>query len=109
MCTFEINNTTWKVELTDKDENLTVKGKRCKGCTVYKNNTIYIDKAISQENQLYVLRHEMTHVVIYETQIELKEVYSEECLCEMVAMYGEFIINKSKELMDTLYNMQLQL
>ena len=104
MCTFEINNTTWKVELTEKDENLMVKGKRCKGCIVYKDNTIYIDKNITKDNQLYVLRHEMSHAVIYETQIELKEVYSEECLCEMVAMYGEFIITKAKEIIDNLYN-----
>lgn len=96
----KVNNYNWCIELTDNIENLTNKeGNICKGTTSYKNKTIYLDYKISEETAKHVLIHELTHVYIYETQLELKSYYNEEDLCEFVAMYGERVIKKAKSIL----------
>lgn len=88
----------WNIELTKEKKKLRNNGKFCAGVTCYKEQTIYIDMNL-RENQLYrVLLHELTHVYIYTTQISPKEFYTEEDMCELIALFGADIIIKANEI-----------
>ena len=81
----------WKVEFTDDKEKLRVDGKVCGGRVHYKPRQIYIDKELPQSDMRRTLMHEISHAIIYETQIEYKEFYTEENLCEFVGKYGDLV------------------
>lgn len=88
----------WSVVITDEKKKLKSNGKFCAGITCYKEQTIYIDMGL-RENQLYrVLLHELTHVYLYTTQINIQETYTEEDMCELVALFGVEIITKANEI-----------
>lgn len=89
----------WEVLCTVSKQELEVNGKECKGCVHYSDRKIYVYKNLSLEDKFKVLRHELTHAVLYETQIELKEHYTEEDMCELMAKYGPFIVEKANELL----------
>ena len=91
---------TWGIELTDNKEELTVKDELCKGCIHYSERKIYLDKNLSLPDLYIVMRHELTHAVLYETQIELKESYTEEDMCEFVGKYGKLISSKVDEIIE---------
>ena len=89
----------WNIVITNNKKDLiNNEGHLCKGIVKYKDNIIYIDEEIlERKNDLYhLLKHELTHIFLYETQIELKETYSEENLCELVALYSDDIIRKAR-------------
>lgn len=100
-----VNGSTWRIVLTDDKNNLRDNiGHICKGITSYKNSTVYIDIDISRDNMIHIIRHELSHIYLYETQIKsslLKDdiIYSEEDLCEFLAIYGSRIINKSNNIL----------
>lgn len=95
-----VNSSKWNVVMTDSAEELRDRnGHICKGTTSYKNRKIYLDFRVSREDLLHIIKHELTHIYIYETQIELKERYSEEDICEFVAIYGARIINKANSIL----------
>ena len=81
----------WKVEFTDDKEKLRVDGKVCGGSVHYKPRQIYIDKELPENDLRRTLMHEISHAIIYETQIEYKEFYTEENLCEFVGKYGDLV------------------
>ena len=78
--------------------------KLCGGATHYRAQTIYIDKSLKINQAIKVLIHEITHVVIYVTQVNPKDYYNEEDLCEFMGMYGGYILGKAKEIVKELYN-----
>lgn len=91
----KINNSNWKIKITDNKEELRDKeGHICKGTTCYRDSTVYIDNTVSRENLAHILRHELSHIYLYETQIRLKDLYTEEDICEFTAIYGRRIVNK---------------
>ena len=62
----------------------------------YSTRIIYINNTLPHiETIKHCLIHEITHSYIYETQIQLKEPYSEEDLCELMAIYAEDIIKQT--------------
>lgn len=92
----KINSSNWNIVLTDNKQDLIDRdGHLCKGTTSYKKSTIYISNEVSRENLAHLLRHELTHVYLYETQIRLTDNYSEEDMCEFIAIYGKRIIKKA--------------
>lgn len=96
----KVNNYTWKIKMTT--EVLTNKsGDKCKSIIDYKNNSILLNCTLlyNEDELLHAIRHELTHLYIYETQLELKKTYSEEEFCELVALYGNNIILKSKSIL----------
>ena len=80
----------WNLEITDDAEKLLVNNKKCGGSIVYKERTIYIDSSLTNDFQR-VLLHELTHAVLYETQLQLSNSYTEEDMCEFVGKYGGLI------------------
>ena len=95
---FEIKDSFWKVILTKDKKALRVNGKVCAGATHYKEQAIYIDKGLKLSQTIRVLIHELTHVVIYKTQVNPSELYTEEDVCEVMALYGGYIISKAQEI-----------
>lgn len=100
---FKVNNAVWHLVFTDDDAKLLVNNESKKGVIVYKTATIFIDTRVSLENQLYVLVHELTHLFLYETQIELRSTFTEEQVCEFVAMYSDTINKLAKRLIRRFY------
>lgn len=88
---FRIYDNLWKVTLTDNKEDLIVDGKFCKGAIHYKESCIYIYSDTSMKDRTRILLHELTHAILYDTQVELKTVYTEEDLCEFTAKYSMLV------------------
>lgn len=95
---FDIKGSFWNVILTKDKKALRVNGKVCAGATHYREQTIYIDKGLKLSQTIRVLIHELTHVVIYLTQVSPKDIYTEEDVCEVMALYGGYIIGKAQEI-----------
>ena len=95
----EVFGVPWSVQLTDEKEPLKAAGKVCKGCTHYKDAEIYISVDTSARDKRRLLAHELSHAFLYETQVELKERYTEEDLCEFIAKFGDRIIKEVERIM----------
>lgn len=95
-----VNGSDWTIVITDNKRELTDKsGHICKGTVSYRESKIFIDESVSKENVAHILRHELTHIYIYETQLTMKETYTEEELCEFFAIYGTKIVTKVNSIM----------
>lgn len=89
---FKINNTEWTIE--EKDEatiNNEVKGEGTLGLTIYKTQKIMLLK--DQANIIKTLKHELTHVWLYEYGHNQNDdkIFSYEDVCEVVASSNDFI------------------
>lgn len=89
---FEINNTTWIIEEVDEATiNNEMKNDGTLGVTIYKIQKIMLLK--DQANIIKTLKHELTHVWLYEyghNQNDEK-TFTYEDVCEIVASSNEFI------------------
>lgn len=88
---FKINNTEWTIE--EKDEatiNNEVKGEGTLGLTIYKTQKIMLLK--DQANIIKTLKHELTHVWLYEYgHNQSEKEFNNENVCEIVASSNDFI------------------
>lgn len=91
----------WELEYTEDTEKLTVKGVLGQGSVHYRQRKIYIDERLNLQDREKVIRHELTHVVLYETQIRLVDSYSEEDICEFMAKFGRYINTLVNNIIDT--------
>ncbi len=89
---FEINNTTWTIEKVDEATiNNEMKSDGTLGVTIFKNQKIMLLK--DQANIIKTLKHELTHVWLYEyghNQNDNK-TFKYEDVCEIVASLHDFI------------------
>lgn len=89
---FEINNTTWTIEKVDEATiNNEMKSDGTLGVTIFKNQKIMLLK--DQANIIKTLKHELTHVWLYEyghNQNDNK-TFTYEDVCEIVASLHDFI------------------
>lgn len=106
---FEINGIRWCISEVESNSSLLISedGKRCKGTTHYLTHFIYLDKDLPLTDKSSTLMHELTHAALYSTQIELKENYTEENLCEFVAMYGSMIYNIAYKYINESFNIKI--
>lgn len=89
---FEINNTTWTIEKVDEATiNNEMKSDGTLGVTIYKNQKIMLLK--DQANIIKTLKHELTHVWLYEYAHNQNDdkTFSYEDVCEVVASSNDFI------------------
>lgn len=93
-----INNLEWEIKEANSDsEELKLNEENVIGfCQPY-TNTIYIDKTLKEYHKKRVLAHELTHAYIYSHLLTRPEKYSEEELCDFVALYGKQIWNQVDE------------
>ena len=89
---FKINNTEWTIEEVDEATiNNEMKADGTLGLTIYKTQTIMLLK--DQANIIKTLKHELTHVWLYEYGHNQNDdkTFSYEDVCEIVASSNEFI------------------
>lgn len=89
---FKINNTEWTIEEVDEATiNNEMKSDGTLGVTIYRTQTIMLLK--DQANIIKTLKHELTHVWLYEyghNQNDEK-TFTYEDVCEIVASSNDFI------------------
>ena len=94
----------WTVyEVPSTDSNLKIEGVANWGLAYFKRKSIYIDEELKPEHKIEVLRHEITHAVIFETQFVETKKYTEEDVCDLIGTYGEIICELANE---ALYKLQ---
>lgn len=89
---FEINNTVWTIKLVDEATiNNEMKNDGTLGVTIYSTQTIMLLQ--SQANIIKTLKHELTHVWLYEYGHNQNDdkIFSYEDVCEIVASSNDFI------------------
>lgn len=92
----------WGICVTDDLEKLLVNGTVCSGAVHYKDREIYLNSNLDKVDICKAIKHELTHAVLYETQINLQHSYNEEDLCELMAKWGEFIVKLSGDIVKKL-------
>lgn len=89
---FYINETKWTIKLVSTDEiiKLNDRNEGTLGLTIYREQIVYIDK--EQVNMIKTLKHELSHVWLYEYGHSYKKngICEEEC-CEIIASSNNFI------------------
>ena len=89
---FKINNTEWSIEEVDEATiNNEMKADEILGVTIYKTQKIMLLK--DQANIIKTLKHELTHVWLYEYGHKQNDdkTFSYEDVCEVVASINDFI------------------
>nr|DAY80340.1 MAG TPA: Protein DA1 [Caudoviricetes sp.] len=89
---FKINNTEWLIEEVDEATiNNEMKSDGTLGVTIYRTQTIMLLK--DQANIIKTLKHELTHVWLYEYGHNQNDdkTFSYEDVCEVVASINDFI------------------
>ena len=89
---FKINNTEWSIEEVDEATiNNEMKADEILGVTIYKTQKIMLLK--DQANIIKTLKHELTHVWLYEYGHNQNDdkTFSYEDVCEVVASINDFI------------------
>jgi hypothetical protein len=88
----DINGIEYEIiEVEPTHSMLLIGEKRCAGTCHYHHQEIYLSNAMKQDSKYATLCHELSHAFLVETQLEEKESFSEENLCEFVGMYGKKI------------------
>ena len=89
---FKINNTEWTIEEVDEATiNNEMKADGTLGVTIYRTQKIMLLK--DQANMTKTLKHELTHVWLYEYGHNQNDdkTFSYEDVCEVVASINDFI------------------
>lgn len=89
---FKINNTDWTIENVDEATiNNEMKCEGTLGVTIYRSQKIMLLK--NQANIIKTLKHELTHVWLYEYGHNQNDdkIFSYEDVCEIVASSNDFI------------------
>ena len=94
----DINGIAYEIkEVEPINSMLFVGDKRCAGTTHYHMQEIYLSQELKQDSKYSTLCHELAHAFLAETQIDCKENFTEEMLCEFVGMYSKRICDIADE------------
>lgn len=91
---FLINNLTWEIkEVNSDDSMLLVLGTFRYAAVHYNQQLICLSQTQTLEQKKQSLRHELAHAFLFSTQIDADDnkLYTQEMLCEFVALYGNGI------------------
>lgn len=102
MGTLTLLGQKWEVFTADAhDPELIADGCSCTGTTWCGHFKIFLSNELKGSRLLRTIRHELTHAVIYSSQCEVPENFSEEQICEFVAIYGSHIIKGADKIFAT--------
>ena len=101
-----ISKNIWKLCFRDRAEmnKIYYEGRtpdeeaRIHGITEYITQTIYIDKELDGFPLAKVLRHELTHVYLWETGQQAREKYDEEEICDIMSIAAPAICKTTDEI-----------
>lgn len=90
---FKINNETWYIKFVPKYSPMLTRsdGTYTIGCCDDNSKTIYINNTLTGSLLKKVLCHEITHASMFSYDVELN-LDQEELLADLIATYGEEII-----------------
>lgn len=96
----------WKLCFRDREEmnKIYYEGRtpdeevRIHGITEYITQTIYVDKELDGFPLVKVLRHELTHVYLWETGQQNREKYTEEDICDIMSIAAPAICKTTDEI-----------
>ena len=74
-------------------------GTRIHGITEYITQTVYVDKELDGFPLAKVLRHELTHVYLWETGNQGQEKYDEEEICDILSVAAPNICKSVDEIL----------
>lgn len=102
--TITINGTRWTVFKTDSHSpGLIVDGDTCRGACWCGNLTIVLSNELTRATAVRTIRHELTHAWIWTTQAVIPETWSEEDVCELIAIYAQDIAKVALDVLNTLW------
>lgn len=105
MMTISIYDSKWTVEVVDAHApELFVNDVYCRGATWCSQQRICISKELSERIVYRVLVHELTHAWIWTTQAIMPETYTEEQICDFVAMYARDIVKMAESIIKELFH-----
>ena len=85
----EIAGQQWSVQAVEAhDPGLFANGDECRGTCWCGKSEIYLSKELSGDQVPRVVMHELVHAYIYATQAVKPENWTEEDMCELIAIYG---------------------
>lgn len=101
-----INTNIWKLCFRDREEMDRIyyegrqpeEGARIHGITEYITQTVYIDKDLDGFPLTKVLRHELTHIYLWETGNQGQEKYDEEEICDILSVAAPYICKTTDEI-----------
>lgn len=71
---------------------------RIHGITEYITSTIYIDESLDGFPLIKAIRHELTHVYLWETGQQNHDVYTEEDICDIMSVAAPAIDKTANEI-----------
>lgn len=97
--TLVIGQSTWKVSIENSHSSeLCVDGNVSRGCTWCGKHEIYLSNELTPITFRRVCIHELVHAILFSTQACLLETYTEEQLCDFMALYGDEVIYLADQL-----------
>lgn len=105
----DLNGQKWRVCVVDAhDPSLLLYGELRRGCTWWNLQKIYLSNELDERTAPRVIAHELTHATLYATQIKdlgnsTVENFTEEDVCEFMALYGAQIADIAQDLMEKLF------
>lgn len=94
-----IGQATWRVSIEDSHSSkLCVDGDVSRGCTWCGKHEICLSNELTRLTFRRVCAHELTHAILFSTQACLLETYTEEQLCDFMALYGGEVVNLADKL-----------
>lgn len=105
----DLNGQKWRVCVVDvHDPSLLLDGELRRGCTWWNSQKICLSNELDERTAYKVIAHELTHAVLYVTQIKdlgssTTENFTEEDVCEFMALYGAQIADIAQDLMEKLF------
>ena len=94
------------IELVSPDNyQLEYSGERLRGATLFFKNKIVLADTLTDDDIYIILAHECTHATLFDTQLDSKDNYSEENMCDFMGVYGKHIIRE----VDRIYHLIMEL
>lgn len=107
----EINilNQIWDVKVVSPhDTSLCVDGSYCRGACWCDRLTIAISNELNEKTLRRVIAHELTHALLWSSQVQIPEQFTEEQVCDFMAIYGAFIATFTEDVYTTVSKEMVQ-
>lgn len=94
-----INGIRWRIRFVSPSNSnlITSSGKQALGCCDNERKIIYVSRMLNPIELKIVLRHELTHAIIYSYDIYMSRK-EEEKVAHVVSYYGEEIIKLTNQI-----------
>ncbi len=100
---FSINGIKWRIKFVPSGSELLMRsdGSVTIGVTDNLTRTIYLDETLRGKKLKKVICHELTHAAMFSYEIELN-IDQEEIIADLIATYGQEIIDKTNSIFNRL-------